>query len=685
MAEQIPQGTAVPEQDFRPEEAEIGFRRPTGWQAALITVLAISFSLFHLYTAGAGMLVASLQRSVHLTFGIVLAYLLYPLTRRESREKIPWHSFLLAAAAGAAAFYIFAQYDELVHRIGSPTKVDLMFGAVLVVLLLEAVRRSVGPALAIIATLFIAYGFLGPYMPGLLAHRGYSFRRIIDQLYLTNEGIFGIPLGVSSTFVFLFVLFGALLQQAGGGEYFTRLAFSVLGHFRGGPAKAAVVASGLMGTVSGSSIANTVTTGTFTIPLMKRVGFPAVKAGAIEVTASTNGQLMPPIMGAAAFIMAEFLGISYFNVVVAAAIPAILTYVGLLYIVHLEALKLDIRGLDRSELPNPVAVFWSGAHYLIPIAGLLYSLLILRRTPVTAAFQSIVLVILVLLLEGPVRVLARRMRGDDSGNIGAELKEAVRKLLKGMEIGGRNMVGIAVATATAGIVVGIITLTGLGLRLAEIIDTLAQGQLFPMLLVTALACIILGLGLPTTANYVVMATLAAPALLLIAPDLPPLAVHLFVFFFGIMADETPPVGLAAYAVAPISGASPLQTGVQSFIYSMRTAILPFMFIFSPELILIGVESFWHGLQIALTALIGMFAFAAATQGYMRTFTTWPERIVLLLAAFGLIRPGTSTDLLGIALFAAVYAFQTLRMRQRPLRAGGGVVKEDDEVLSRRFM
>src|SRR5690606_35738055 len=286
----------------------------------------------------------------------------------------------------------------------------------------------------------------------------------------------------------------------------------------------------------------------------------------------TNGQLMPPIMGAAAFIMAEFLGISYFNVVVAAAIPAILTYVGLLYIVHLEALKLDIRGLDRSELPNPVAVFWSGAHYLIPIAGLLYSLLILRRTPVTAAFQSIVLVILVLLLEGPVRVLARRMRGDDSGNIGAELKEAVRKLLKGMEIGGRNMVGIAVATATGGIVVGLITLTGLGLRLAESIDTLAQGQLVPMLLVAALAGIILGLGLPTPANYVVMATLAAPALLLIAPDLPPLAVHLFVFFFGIMADETPPVGLAAYAVAPISGASPLQTGVQSFIYSMRTAI-----------------------------------------------------------------------------------------------------------------
>lgn len=653
----------VAEHDFRPEEAEIGFRRPTGLSALLITGLALGFSLFHIYTAGAGLLVATLQRSVHLTFGIVLAYLLFPFTRRESRERIPWHAFVLAAAAGAAAFYVTARYDQLVHRVGAPAPVDLLFGTILIVLLLEAVRRSIGPALAIIAALSIAYGFLGPYLPGLLAHRGYSFRRIVDQLYMTNEGIFGIPLGVSSTFVFLFVLFGALLQQAGGGDYFTRLAFSLLGHFRGGPAKAAVLASALMGTVSGSSIANTVTTGTFTIPLMKRVGYPAVKAGAIEVAASTNGQLLPPIMGAAAFIMAEFLGISYFQVVAAAALPAILTYIGLLYIVHLEALKLDIRGLDRSELPNPVTVFLSGVHYLIPIAGLVYSLLVLRRTPVTAAFQSIVLVIVVLLLEPVVRILVQRARGGSPASVAEELKIALTKLLRGMEFGARNMVGISVATAAAGIVVGMITLTGLGLRLAEIIDTIARGQLFPMLLVAALASLILGLGLPTTANYVVMATLTAPALLLLAPDIPPLAVHLFVFFFGIMADETPPVGLAAYAVSPISGADPLRTGVQSFIYSLRTAILPFMFVFNPELILMGVHSFWHGLLVAASALVGMFAFAAATQGYFRTFVTWPERIVLLVAAFSLIRPGLQTDLVGVVLVAGVYLIQTRRLRQ----------------------
>jgi TRAP transporter 4TM/12TM fusion protein len=649
--------------EVRPEEVEAGLRRPGGWQAWLILALALAFSLFHLYTSAVGMLPATLQRSIHLTFAIVLAYLLYPFTRRATTARVPSIDFLLAGAAGAGALYVYWEHARLIHRVGTPLPIDLFFGALLVVLLLEAARRTVGPALPLIAALFIGYTFVGPYLPGLLAHRGYAFRRVVDQLYMTNEGIFGIPLGVSSTFVFLFVLFGALLQQAGAGEYFIRLAYSLMGHFRGGPAKAAIVASALLGLVSGSSIANTVTTGTFTIPLIRRVGYPPEKAGAIEVAASTNSQLMPPIMGAAAFIIAEFLGISYFEVITAAAIPAFLSYIALFYIIHLEALKLGIQGVPRSELPRPFEVFVRGLHYLIPLAVLIYSLVILRLTPITAAFNSIVLIVAIMLVQGPVRWLWQAARGTPRGTFLDEAWDGVRRLGKGLELGARNMVAIGVATATAGIVVGTITLTGLGLRLSEIIDVVSGGYLIVMLLITAIASLILGMGLPTTANYVVMATLTAPALLLLAPELSPLAVHLFVFFFGILADDTPPVGLAAYAVSPIAKSDPIRTGLQAFAYDIRTAILPFFFIFNPELLLIGVTSVWQGLHVALTALVGMFAFAAATQGWVLTRTTLLERALLLATALTLIKAGLATDVIGGSLYASVYLLQWLRLRR----------------------
>jgi TRAP transporter 4TM/12TM fusion protein len=659
----LPAAAPVPRAgEVRPEEVEAGLRRPGGWQAQLILALAIGFSLFHLYTSAFGLLPATLQRSVHLTFAIVLAYVLYPFRRRPTTARIPWFDFLLAAAAGTGAFYVYWEYARLIHRVGAPAPIDLVFGALLTVLLLEAARRTVGPALPLIAGLFIGYTIVGPYLPGILAHRGYTFRRVLDQLYMTNEGIFGIPLGVSSTFVFLFVLFGALLQQAGAGEYFIQLAYSLLGHFRGGPAKAAIVASALLGLVSGSSIANTVTTGTFTIPLIRRVGYPAEKAGAIEVAASTNSQLMPPIMGAAAFIIAEFLGISYFEVIAAAAIPAFLSYIALFYIIHLEALKLGIQGVPRAELPRPLDVFVRGLHYLIPLGVLIYSLVILRLTPITAAFNSIVLVVAIMLVQGPVRWLWRATRGKPRATLADEAWDGVRRLIKGLELGARNMVAIGVATATAGIVVGTITLTGLGLRLAEIIDVISGGYLIAMLFITAIASLILGMGLPTTANYVVMATLTAPALLLLAPDLSPLAVHLFVFFFGILADDTPPVGLAAYAVSPIAKSDPIRTGLQAFAYDIRTAILPFFFIFNPELLLIGVTSVWQGAHVALTALVGMFAFAAATQGWVLMRATLLERAILLATALTLIKAGFVTDLIGGSLYASVYLIQWLRLR-----------------------
>ncbi len=659
-------GAAAESEPFavRPEEVEAGRRRPAArWQRAVIALIAIAFSSFHLYTAGFGLLPGTLQRSVHLTFAIVLVYLLFPGTRRGPGESIPWWDFALGLAAGAGASYVFWQYEALVYRVGSPLPVDLAFGTLLTVLLLEAARRSVGPALPLIAGAFIVYGFVGPYLPGLLAHRGYAFRRLVDQLYLTNEGIFGVPLGVSSTYVFLFVLFGALLQQAGGGEYFIKLAYSLLGPFRGGPAKAAVVASALLGTVSGSSIANTVTSGTFTIPLMRRVGYPPEKAGAVEVAASTNGQLMPPVMGAAAFIMAEFLGISYFNVVVAAAVPAVLSYIALFYIVHLEALKLGIRGVAREELPSPLRTFLSGVHHLIPLGVLIYSLVGLRLTPITAAFNAIGLMVAIMLLQGPAVWVYRRLAGQEAGSLALAAWDGVRRFVRGLELGARNMVSVAAATATAGIVVGIITLTGLGLRLAEIVDVIARGQLIPMLLVTAVASLILGMGLPTTANYVVMATLTAPALLLLVPDLPPIAAHMFVFFFGILADDTPPVGLAAYAASAIARSDPVRTGIQGFLYDMRTAILPFFFVLNPELLLIGVDSVAEGIHVVATALAGMFAFAAGTQGYLLTRATVVERLLLLVAAVTLLKPGLTTDLVGGACYLAAYGLQWWRLRR----------------------
>ncbi|MEW6048141.1 MAG: TRAP transporter fused permease subunit, partial [Bacillota bacterium] len=403
--------------------------------------------------------------------------------------------------------------------------------------------------------------------------------------------------------------------------------------------------------------------GTFTIPLMRRVGYPPEKAGAVEVAASTNGQLMPPIMGAAAFIMAEFLGTSYFNVITAAAVPALLSYIALFYITHLEALKLGIQGVSRAELPDPLTTFLSGVHYLIPLGVLIYSLVVLRLTPITAAFQSILLLVAIMMLQGPVRWAYRKWRRREAGRLKEVVWDGLRRLVRGLELGARNMVTIGVATATAGIVVGIVTLTGLGLRLAEIVDVLAQGQLLLMLLIIAATSLILGMGLPTTANYVVMATLTAPALLLLVPDLPPIAAHMFVFFFGILADDTPPVGLAAYAASAIARSNPIQTGIQGFIYDMRTAILPFFFILNPELLLVGVDSVWEGIHVVGTALVGMFAFAAGTQGYLLTRARVYERMMLLTAAFTLLKPGLVTDLAGGTLYLSAFLSQWLRMRR----------------------
>jgi TRAP transporter 4TM/12TM fusion protein len=526
----------------------------------------------------------------------------------------------------------------------------------------------------------------------ILAHKGVSLNRLIGYQWLGGEAIFGIPLDVSVSFVFLFVLFGALLERAGAGRYFLDLAFAMVGKYRGGPAKAAILASGMTGAISGSSIANVVTTGTFTIPVMKRTGFTATKAGAIEVAASTNGQIMPPIMGAAAFIIAEFIGISYFDVVVAAIIPALTSYIALIYISHLEAMKLGLAGLPRAEIPPLWSTLVNGLHYLIPIVVLIYLLMIERWSASSAVFYSIIWMMLIILgtkafpkrfdhaflvvpLGIPVLVsTALRWGGGhdiSSANLWGlvvavaivagmaltswqqdrkvldSLRDGCVEIFEGMVSGALNMVTIGVAVATAGIIVGAVASTGLNNAMVGLVEAISGGNVYILLVLVAVLCLVLGMGLPTTANYIVVASLLAGVIVELGSAaglvLPLIAVHLFVFYFGLMADSTPPVCLAAFAASAISRADPLATGVQSFLYDIRTAILPFIFIFNPELLLIGVESWWQGIMIFVLSVIAIFCFSSVTQGWLIVKVRWYEAIALLVVMIALFRPAFVMD------------------------------------------
>ncbi len=657
------------------------------WQYWMIAIIAFSWSLYQIYVV----IVPTnsvFVRSFHLAFALALAFAMYPMFRTpKTMSSIPWYNFPIAVMSVIGALYIFINYDALNARSGAWSPLDVAMGIGSIFLLLKAARRSLGMALPIIAMIFIAYDYFGQYMPDLIAHKGASINKIVGQMYLTTEGIFGVPLGVSASYVFLFVLFGALLERAGAGKYFIDLAYALLGKYDGGPAKASVAASGLMGIISGSSIANTVTTGTFTIPLMKKLGFPGYKAASVEVAASTNGQLMPPIMGAAAFIIAEFLGLAYTDVIMAAAIPAFVSYFALFYIVHLESKKLGIKGEDPSKLDRAFDIFKGGIHYIVPIFFLMYTLIVLRQSPQMAAFNAIFFMMIIMILQRPAyaflenRQLTKEVWLSGFVDIG-----------HGMINGAKNMVPIAIATAVAGIVVGSVTLTGVGLILAEVIEELSGGYILAVLLLTAVVSLILGMGLPTTANYIVMASLTAPVIMSLSGDLgyliPAIAAHLFVFYFGILADDTPPVGMAAYAAAGIAKSDPIKTGLQGFAYDIRTAILPFAFFFNNKLLLIaGVDALdpnnpamWQWitnpaeiLMIFLTATAGMFAFSSATQGWMLTVTTGLERILLLAVVPFMLIPNMTSSWLGIgseylsytigfALYSSVYFMQKNRIK-----------------------
>jgi TRAP transporter 4TM/12TM fusion protein len=706
-------------------EADTGGRKPVGLNKTIIFVVSLAWALFQLWYASPlpyrlnfGVVNDGQARVIHLSFALLLAFATFPALKSSPRNRIPVLDWVLAALGVMAAAYLLVFYKEISARPGLPTTADVVMSVIGVVLLLEAARRAVGPALAIIAGLMLAYIFAGPWLPGMMGHKGASLARVASQMWLTSEGIFGVALGVSTNVVFFFVLFGSLLEKAGAGNYFIQLAFALLGTFRGGPAKAGVVASGLTGMISGSSVANTVMTGTFTIPLMKRVGYSPVKAGAIEAAAGVNGQLMPPVMGAAAFLIAEYVGITYAEVVKHAFVPAFLTYGALFYIVDIEAAKLGLRGLARSST-SPIyqsllralmticgiiilsgAVYWgigwtktvfgdaagwvlgtvliacylalmryraghpdlplddlskaivkvpdffetarTGLHFLLPVVVLIWCLMVEEMSPGLSAFWGTMFLTFIMVTQRPLTAAFRGER-----DFVAPLRDGFDDLIAALQGASRNMTSVGIATACAGIIVGAVSLTGIGLVMTEIVETASGGNLMLMLVMTALVCLILGIGMPTTANYVVVATLMAPVLVEVAAQndlaVPLVAVHLFVFYFGLMADVHPPAGLAAYAAAAISGADPIKTGLQGFWYEIRTGLLPFIFMFNSELLLIDVGGVGHFVMVIGCAIIAMACFVAATQNWLLTRNRWYETILLLLICFTLFRPGYWLD------------------------------------------
>jgi TRAP transporter 4TM/12TM fusion protein len=721
-------------------DADTGGRAAGGIAGWVIFCVAVAWALWQLWYAsplpfefGWGILNDTEARSLHLGVGLFLAYLCFPLSARQ-RDRIPFYDWLIALGAGFAGAYFLLFYAELATRPGIPTRQDLVIATAGIVLLVEATRRAVGLPMAILALIFLAYIMLGRYLPDVIAHKGASLERMLSHQWLTTEGVFGVALGVSVGYIFIFVLFGSLLDRAGAGNYMMQVSFALLGHLRGGPAKVAVVSSGLNGLISGSSVSNVVTGGIFTIPLMSKAGYGGVKAGAIETASSVNGQIMPPVMGAAAFLMVEYVGIPYTDIVKHAFLPALISYIALFYMVHLEALKLGLRPMaqarrrgaqqklvawglgvsgtivvcsviyfaaqgtkqafgaaapwilagllaalyayclylaakcpdlpadidvDNPVLPETWPTVKAGLHFLIPIGVLIWCLMIEELSPALSAFWATAVLIALMLTQRPLTRFFRR------GKFKAkDVKRGLSEVMNGLNDGARNMIGIAIATGTAGIIVGGITLTGLGLRMTDFVEVVSMGNVFAMLLFTAFVCLVLGLGVPTTANYILVATLMAPVIVELGAQsdlvIPLIAVHLFVFYYGIMGDITPPVGLATFAAAAISGEDAIATGLQGAVYALRTAVLPFVFVFNPMLLLIDVRGWWEVALVFLAATAASMVFAAATLGWFRGRCRWWEIVLLLAATFALFRPDFFMDRL-YAPYAQVPAKEIFRV------------------------
>ena len=644
-------------------DKESAYRTFDNWLEMAIKIICILFSLFHLFTAAVGQYPPQIQRAVHLGFVLVLIYLLYPVRSSSNKHRLPWYDALLALAGAAVCGYIVWNYEVIVLDAGPATTLDFIFGLASIVLVLEATRRIVGLPITLVATTFLLYALFGNYIPGMMGHPGFSLKRIVAYMYLTTEGLFGMPLGVSSSFVFLFILFGAFLHSTGLGKFFIDLALAAAGRFVGGPAKVAVLASGFFGTISGSSVANTVSTGTFTIPLMKSVGYRGSFAGAVEAASSTGGQIMPPIMGAAAFIMAQFLSVPYIEIAKAALIPACLYYLAVGFMVHMEAKRLGLKGIPKERLPRVWPVLRRGGFLLIPVFVLIY-LLIQGYTPLKSAYYCILTTIVISLISQNLTVfLGARSQSVDSGPVLLSCnQQAGKNLLLALEKGGRLALGVAAACACTGFVVGTVTLTGVGLKLANAILALAADNFALTLFFTMLSSIILGMGLPTTAKYIVLATMAAPAIEHFG--VPKLAAHLFIMYFGILADLTPPVALAAYAAAGIAKSEPNATGFMAVKLAAAGFLIPYVFCYDPSLLLINASNLQIAIMIA-TAVIGIASLSFAAVGFWKRKLWLWERLLLLGATITLIVPGLVTDVVGIGILTLVFFLQRFWPEQQP--------------------
>lgn len=648
---------SVKEKDFKELSAdevmqkfdkESDKREVKGIWNIIINVICIAFAVFQLYTATFGVLDAHLQRAIHLAFGFLLIFLLYPGRKSWSRSSMNPLDVLLAIVGAASALYIVANYQELVLRAGMNNETDFVVGVIGTLMVFEAARRVVGWPMITVALFFMIYAFVGPYIPGIMAHRGVQVQELFDHLFFTTEGIFGTPMGVSSTFIYLFILFGSYLEATGLGKFFIDLANAIAGWAAGGPAKVAVLSSGLMGTVSGSSVGNVAGTGAFTIPMMKKLGYRPAFAGAVEAAASTGGQLMPPVMGAAAFLMAEFVGVPYFDVVKAAVIPALLYYIGVWLGVHYEAKKYGLKGTPREELPKFGPLFMEKGHLALPLAVIVY-LLVSGYTPMRAALAAIVLSIVCACLRKSTRI-------------------GFREIVQGLIDGSKGVLGVLIACATAGIIIGVVTKTGVGLKVATALLDLSGGQLLPAMFFTMVTSLILGMGVPTTANYVITSTIAAPVL--VQMNVPVLAAHMFAFYFGIVADVTPPVALAAYAGAGIAGANPMRCGVIAAKLAIAAFIVPYIFVLAPELLMIHATPLTITLS-ALTAIVGMWGVSVAMIGFCQNLLNLPQRVLFLAGGIGMIIPGHITDVVGVVCLIAAF------MWQRTNKIKGAIKQVDD--------
>ena len=632
-------------------DSESRYRRFKDWKKYLIIVISVAFCLFQLYSILSGKITAQVVRATHLAFVMALAYLLFPMKKDMPKDKLPWYDVIIAIVGACSWLYISINFDSLVRRAGIYNTIDIIIGIVGILILFEACRRIVGTPILIISLVFIVYALFGAYAPGFLNHRGYSIQRLVSHLYYNTEGIMGTPIGASATFIFLFIFFGALLDKTGIGQFFIDICNAIAGSYDGGPAKVAVLTSAMFGTVSGSSVSNTVGTGSFTIPMMKSLGYRPEFAGAVEASASTGGQLMPPIMGAASFLMAESLGIPYKEVAKAAIIPAILYFTGIFIMVHLEAKKTGLKGLSRDSLPKIGELLMKKGYLVIPLATIIY-FFVLGKTAIYAGLMGIIAAGLVAIINSIVDIILKRERSFTFND-----------LIDVFVNGARNIISVAVACAMAGIIIGVITLTGLGLKIGAGLISISGGISILLLMLTMISSIILGMGVPTTANYLITSTIAAGAI--IGLGFEPLAAHMFVFYFGIIADVTPPVALAAMAGAAIAKSDPLKTGFEATKLSIGAFIIPYMFIFNPQILMINT-TFVEVIPILITSLIGMFGVSAGLDGYVFRKCNFIERILFIAAGLLSIYPEFYTDIIGIGLIAALIILQIITRKKKAI-------------------